>query len=392
MNKFARTPKFLVAAFCAALCMAAQTSLWGDTNFPGNVTITSNLFVNGSLAVTNIGPAQANTSISISGADGDGYGSPGDVLISGGDAGDVETAGGVVITGGRANPEGHGGEVVLQGGHGTVDGSAGNVILKNRSNEYPGQGGDGYVTLQTSDGTTRFWLREDGTLNANNNAIVNLKGLQLGGATVTNWTVVNGTLSVTNIGGSLGVASNLVVKGALSVTNINSTVSIASNLLVNGTLSVNNNVSMSSNLVVNGALNANSIVPNQANQSITISGADSSGVGPSSGGAVVISGGSGDTGASDNGGDVTIRGGIAWGGHGGDILIAGGYQGEQGRGGDVILQGGAGAGHVMLQTSDGTTRFWLQDDGSLNASGNYLVGARIAAQGDLSMGSFTNSP
>jgi hypothetical protein len=180
MNKFARTPKFLVAAFCAALCMAAQTSLWGDTNFPGNVTITSNLFVNGSLAVTNIGPAQANTSISISGADGDGYGSPGDVLISGGDAGDVENAGGVVITGGRASQEGHGGEVVLQGGRGTADGSAGNVILKNRRNDDSGIGGDGLVVLVTSDGTARFWLREDGTLNANGNYLAGARVLPQG--------------------------------------------------------------------------------------------------------------------------------------------------------------------------------------------------------------------
>ena len=327
----------------------------GTVAVTNNVNVISNLTVRGSVSVTNIVPNQPNTSLYLLGANSDGNDRGGDVVIHGG-AGNYVWAGGgnVVITGGPGDYE-EGGDVVLQGGTGGFDQSAGNVILRNRINDVPGYGGDGYVTLQTADHTTRFRLQTDGTLNANNNAITGLGALTLGGVTITNWLGANGTLSATNI------------------------------------------------------------TPSQANQSISISGADSSGFGFTyGGGAVVISGGSGDTSASDDGGAVTLRGGIAWGGHAGDVSIVGGYQGERGRGGNVILQGGAATGddsscgsvilknvdsdnyrapgYVMLQTSDGTTRFWLQSDGTLNANNNYIAYARVRPQGDLAMGSFTNSP
>jgi hypothetical protein len=45
-----------------------------------------------------------------------------------------------------------------------------------------------------------------------------------------------------------------------------------------------------------------------------------------------------------------------------------------------------------LQTFEGTTRFYLQQDGTLNASSSFIKNARILPQGDLTMGVFTNSP
>jgi len=138
MNKFARNLVFSTILFCIALVFSPYTAM-GDTNFPGNVTVTSNLvvkgtltvsnnvdaikdvFVSGSLAVTNIGPGQASMSLYLSGADSDDNGDGGKVLISGG-AGDFYgdyNGGAVVITGGSASGEGpYGGDVILQGGSG----------------------------------------------------------------------------------------------------------------------------------------------------------------------------------------------------------------------------------------------------------------------------------
>ena len=197
MNKFARNLVFSTILFCIALVFSPYTAM-GDTNFPGNVTVTSNLvvkgtltvsnnvdaikdvFVSGSLAVTNIGPGQASMSLYLSGADSDDNGDGGKVLISGG-AGDFYgdyNGGAVVITGGSASGEGpYGGDVILQGGSGGSHVYPGNVILRD--------GGDtGYVELQTSEGTTRFYLQQDGTLNANSSFIKNARILPQGDLTM----------------------------------------------------------------------------------------------------------------------------------------------------------------------------------------------------------------
>jgi hypothetical protein len=164
------------------------------------------------------------------------------------------------------------------------------------------------------------------------------------------------------------------------------------------TITFDSNVSVNSNLVVIGTLSTTNLIPNQANISISIAGGASDGT--TNAGDVVISGGGG--GYLANGGNVFLKGGRnGYQDTAGSVMLQGGASTYGSQGGDVILKnndnnfyttGDTYGGHVRLQTSDGTTRFWLQQNGTLNLSGNYIAYARIVPQGDLSMGSFTNSP
>jgi hypothetical protein len=191
MKRLSREFRFLPVLFCAVAFCTAQVAL-GDTNFPGNVTVSSNLVVNGTASLTNIVPNSASSSVYISGANNSGSTSAGAVVITGGGAGFEAPAGNVVLQGGGGGYQSNGGSIILQGGYATYQSIAGDVILKNMTNLYTGtlNGTDGFVKLQTANGTTRFYLQTDGTLNASSDAIVNIGALNLASVTITNWVQV----------------------------------------------------------------------------------------------------------------------------------------------------------------------------------------------------------
>jgi hypothetical protein len=197
MNRFTSSSKFLAVAVGAILMLGVGSARGQDTNFSGNVTVSSNLTVDGSVSATNIVPSQASASIAIAGAISSGSAAGGSVLISGGHAGYDLAAGNVVVQGGTGTYGGAGGNVLLLGGVGSAFTTGGNVILQGGTNA-PGytvgsvilqnQGSGGYVELQTSDGTTRFWLQSDGTFNASGNYINDAKITPQGDLTMGSFT------------------------------------------------------------------------------------------------------------------------------------------------------------------------------------------------------------
>ena len=186
MKEFIRSLRVSFILLCGAGLLLGRAALGSDGSF-GNLTVTNDALVGDTLSVTNIVPFQANAAVFLKGSDSDGNADGGGLVLSGGagydhtgDGYGSNNGGSILITGG-ASPGGQSGSVILQGGNGTAgeyaNGYAGDVVLKNGVS-YLAVGGN--VKLETSDGTTRFYLQSDGTLNANNNYIKNSRVLPQG--------------------------------------------------------------------------------------------------------------------------------------------------------------------------------------------------------------------
>ncbi|HVM60285.1 MAG TPA: hypothetical protein VMV72_05395 [Verrucomicrobiae bacterium] len=192
--------------------------------------------------------------------------------------------------------------------------------------------------------------------------------------------------------GMLGALLFLTATAAIgSSTNFPGNVTVTSNLVVVGTLTVSNDTDAIKDVFVNGSLSVTNIGPSQPDQSLYLSGSDSDDNGAA--GNVVITGGAGDWYYGDYcGGDVLITGGASANGTtAGNVILQGGQSmlGREGSPGSIFLRS---AGDIEFQTGEGVPLLALYNDGTLNAHNNYLINVRIVPQGDLSMGSFTNSP